>query len=119
MAVRKRGFRRIVVDGIVYRWKFPRRMTDQEEERPGVWVVAQRVEPTGAMLLVVFPKRHHMSGPHADEGQPVLPSEVVAGIRAALKSGWQADQPGKQFCWPMGEADVEQCGAADPPLACL
>lgn len=114
MAVRRRGFRRIVVDGIEYHWKFPRRSTDQEEERPGVWVVAQRVEPAGAMLCVVFPERHHMSGPHADEGKPVLPSEVVAGIRAALKAGWQADRPGKQFCWPMAEADAQPGVSADP-----
>jgi hypothetical protein len=104
VAVRKQGSRRIVVDGVAYRWKFPRRLTDQEEELPGVWAVAQRVEPEGSQLLLVFPGRHHMSGPHADKGRPVLPSEVAAGIRAAVEAGWQADRPGKRFRWRMAEA---------------
>ena len=104
MAVRSRGFRRVVVDGVEYRWKFPRRITDQEEQQQGVWAVVQRIEPAGAMLLVVFPQRHHMSGPHAAEGKPVLPSEIVAGIRAALNAGWYSDRPGKQFRWQMDEA---------------
>ena len=105
MAVRRRGFRKIVVGGVKFRWKFPRRVTDQEEERPGVWAVVQRVEPEGSQLLVVFPTRHHLSGPHKAEGRPVLPSEIVAGISAALNAGWVSDRPGKQFRWRMAEAD--------------
>jgi hypothetical protein len=106
VAVRKRGFRRIVVDGVTYRWKFPRRQADQEEAWPGVWAIAQCVEPEGSQLLVVFPNRYHMGGPHADEGKPVLPSEIAAGIRATLRAGWQSDRPGKQFCWQMLESDA-------------
>ena len=106
MTVRKRGSRRIVVDGVAYRWKFPRRLADQEEDLPGVWVVAQRVEPEGSQLLLVFPSRHHMSGPNAGLGRPVLPSDVVAGIKAALIAGWQSHEPGKQFHWRMAEADA-------------
>ena len=97
MAASNRGFRQIVVDGVGRRWKFPRRLTDQEEDQPGVWAVAQRVEPEGSQLLLVFPKRHHMSGPHAQKGRPVLPSDILAGIRGALNAGWQSDQPGIQF----------------------
>jgi len=104
VTVRKRGSRQIVVDGIAYRWSFPRWLTDQEEEFPGVWVVAHRIEPEGSQLLLEFPNRHHMSGPHADQGRPVLPSEVAAGIKAAVAAGWQSDRPGKQFCWT-SEAD--------------
>ena len=97
MAASNRGFRQIVVDGVGRRWKFPRRLTDQEEDQPGVWAVAQRVEPEGSQLLLVFPKRHHMSRPHAQKGRPVLPSDILAGIRGALNAGWQSDQPGIQF----------------------
>jgi hypothetical protein len=118
VAIRKRGFRRIVVDSIEYRWKFPRRLTDQEEEQPGVWAVAQRVQPAGALLCVVFPRRHHMSGPHAAEGKPVLPSEIVAGIRAALKAGWQSDRPGKQFRWQVAELQLAERRAVDCTLLC-
>lgn len=101
-----RGFRRIVVDGVAFRWKFPRRLTDQEEEQPGVWAIAQRIEPAGPKLLIVFLRRHHMSGPHAAQGRPVLPSDIAAAIRVALNAGWEAARPGKQFCWQVTEADV-------------
>lgn len=104
VAIRKRGMRRVVVDGVEYRWKFPRRLTDQEEDYPGVFAAIQRVEPGGAMLCLIFPDRHHMSGPHAEKGKPVLPSEIAAGIRAALDAGWESDRPGKQFRWLSPEA---------------
>lgn len=46
-----------------------------------------------------------MSGPHADEGKPILPSEIVAAIRAALQAGWQSDQPGVRFVWRVAETN--------------
>lgn len=115
MAANKRGSRRIVVDGVGYRWKFPRWRTDQEEDHPGVWAVAERVEPEGSQLLLVFPQRHHMSGPHAQQGRPVLPSDIAAGIRAALDAGWRSDRPGSQFRWRVAEQDAEPGAAADGP----
>lgn len=45
-----------------------------------------------------------MSGPHADEGEPVLPSKIASGIRSASEAGWQSDRPGKQFRWRMADA---------------
>lgn len=106
MTVRKRGFRRVVLDSVEYRWTFPRRLTDQEEEQPGVWALAQRVELEGSQVLMLFPKRHHMSGPHAEKGKPVLPSDIVTGIRAALNAGWPSDRPGKQFRWRVAAVDA-------------
>ena len=97
MSVRKRGFRRLVVGGVEYRWKFPRRLTDQEEEQPGVWAVVQSADPQGSQLLIVFPNRHHVSGPHAEKGKPALPSKIAAGIHAALKAGWDKALTG--FVW--------------------
>jgi len=101
VAASKQGSRRIV-DGVEYRWKFPRWRTDQEEDQHGVWAVAQRVEE-GSQLLLVFPQRHHMSGPHAQQGRPVLPSDIAAGIRAALTAGWHSDHAGSQFRWRVAE----------------
>lgn len=107
MAVNKRGFRRIVVDGIAYRWKFPLRLTQRQEDGwPGVAVAVQRVEPAGAFLWVAFPQRHHPSGACGHLSQPILPSEVAAGIRAALVAGWMSDLPGKQFVQRVEEPDA-------------
>ncbi len=95
MAIPKRYFRRIVVDGIAYRWKFPRATIDVQDGWS--WILVQRVEPAGALLRVVFLGRWHMSGPCGGYSRPVLPSEVAAVIRASLAAGWHADQPGKLF----------------------
>src|SRR4051812_39293680 len=105
MAVRKKGSRRIVVDGVQYLWRFPRRMTQNEEDGwPGVMVTVNRVDCRGASLMLAFPQRFHLNGPVVQSPpRPVLPSDVAAGIRAALAAGWVADQPGKQFVLRVAE----------------
>lgn len=107
MAVRRKGSRRITVDGAVYVWRFPRRPTrNQEDGWPGVFVTANRVDCSRASLLLAFPQRFHLSGPVGQlPPRPVLPSDVAAGIRAAISVGWVADQPGKQFVLRVAEPD--------------
>lgn len=116
MAVRKAGSRRIVVDGALYLWRFPRRPDlTQQEGWPGVSVAASRADcPRASVLLLVFPRRFHLSGPVGQEPpRPVLPSEVAAGIRAALAAGWAADQPGKLFVLRAVGQDAEPAAALD------
>src|SRR5262245_51742092 len=99
VAVSKKGSRRIVVDGVTYMWRFPRRQTQSQEDGwPGVMVTVNREDCREASLLIAFPNRFHLSGPVGQEPpRPILPSDVAAGIRAALVAGWVSDQPGKQF----------------------
>ena len=99
MAVRKKGSRRITVDGVIYLWRFPRRPTQSQEDGwPGVAVTVTREDCRRASLLLAFPQRFHLSGPVGEvPPRPVLPSEVARGIRAALAAGWRADEPGPQF----------------------
>ncbi len=92
MAVRQRGLRRIVVDGVAYRWKFPRPTSAAVDGWSFVYVV--REQPAGALLRVGFLGRWHLSGP-CRLGPPALPSEVAAAVRAALALGWRADLPGE------------------------
>jgi hypothetical protein len=101
MAISKRGSRRIIVDGIAYRWKVPLPDETQEAGWPGVAAAVSRIEPKGSQLWLMFPERYSMSGPLATQGKPVVPSEIASGIRAAIASGWQADQPGKQYDFRM------------------
>lgn len=105
MAVRKKGSRRIVVDGIVYLWRFPRRQTQSQEDGwPGVGVTVSREDCRRASLLLGYPQRFHLNGPVAqDLPRPVLPSDVARGIRAALEGGWQAQEPGPQFVYRVQE----------------
>jgi hypothetical protein len=104
MAVRKTGSRRIVVDGVTFRWGFPHRPTqDQKDGWPGVRLTVQPAECDGALLVVVFPRRFLMGGPCGEWGKPVLPSEVARAIREALAAGWRADQRSEQFVWQVKE----------------
>jgi len=100
MAVRKTGSRRIVVDGVTFRWRFPHRPTqDQKDGWPGVRLTVQPAKCDGALLVVVFPHRFLMGGPCGGWGKPVLPSEVARAIREALAAGWRADQRSEPFVW--------------------
>jgi hypothetical protein len=115
MAVRKKGSRRIVVDDVAYLWRFPRKPThSQEDGWPGVFVTANRSDCVRASLLLAFPRRFHLNGPVVQEPpRPVLPSDVAAGIRAALAAGWVADQPGKQFVLRVAEEGTEPGASSD------
>jgi hypothetical protein len=58
--------------------------------------------------LLAFPRRFHLNGPVGQVPlRPVLPSDVAAGIRAALAAGWVADQPGRQFVLRVAEPEAE------------
>lgn len=52
MAFRKKGSRFIIVDGVQYRWRFPHRPTQSEEDGwPGVLITASPVDCDGAVWL--------------------------------------------------------------------
>src|SRR5262245_11631786 len=105
MAVRKKGSRRIVVDGIIYLWRFPPRPTqNQEDGWPGVGVTINREDCRQASLLLAFPQRFRLDGPLVeDPARPVLPSDIARGIKAAIAAGWQPGEPGPQFVFLVQE----------------
>jgi hypothetical protein len=95
MAFRKKGSRRIIVDGIAYRWRVPHRPTqDQEDGWPGVLFTVSPLDCDGAVLVVGYPRNYCLAGPCADRGTPILPSEVARRIREARAAGWQVDRRG-------------------------
>ena len=108
MAVRKKGSRRIIVDGVAFQWRFPPRPNQSQGDGwPGVRVTVNRADCPKGSLLIGFPRRFHPSGPvcHVPT-RPVLPSDVAAGIRAAFDSGWVADRPGAQYVLLVPERDA-------------
>ncbi|MEH2108236.1 hypothetical protein [Nostoc sp.] len=101
MAFPKKGSRRIMVDGVSYRWRYPPKPTqNQEDAELGVIVTVQQLNCYGAVLVLIFP-RYHMSGSYSalELRKPVLPSEVAQSIQKALSAGWQGNKPGKDFFW--------------------
>lgn len=99
MAVRKTGSRRIVVGGVTYLWRFPRRPTVfQEECWGGCMATVQLADRPGSVLVVYFPQ-HQPSVAKACGFPvvPVLPSHIANAIRRAVAAGWQASEPGPAF----------------------
>jgi hypothetical protein len=98
MAVRKAGSRRIVVDGVAYRWRIRRRATNgQADYGSGTLHVA--VEPDGqpGSVLVVLSDRPHPKNWGTKAVVPVTPSDVAGWIRQAGRAGWLSLEPGPQF----------------------
>jgi hypothetical protein len=81
---RRKGARRIVVDGEVYFWRVPRRSNhNQHDLHESVFALVQR-EEGGAELALHFPQPHPSE---ASSPTPVLPSDVAEAIRTWRKTG--------------------------------
>ena len=110
MAMRKAGLRRIVVDGVEYLWKFPRKRDHQDRDcRGGCHALVCRPDRRGSVLYVNFPQYHPGTAPGLFPVVPVLPSQIAPAIRRALAAGWQADRPGSPF-WVDGAAPEAEPG---------
>ena len=96
MAVRKRGSRPIVIDGVRYRWRVPGRPT-YAQAAYGM-ALAMTVWQDGVDGSVL-----HMHGKARPDNWMILPGDVVTprrvatGIRAALAAGWNPSEPGPAF----------------------
>jgi hypothetical protein len=103
---RRTGERRIVVDGVVYYWRVPRRAnTNQEDLIEGLFVLVRRSNERGA-VKIVFPQMHgaghrgtyrtaverarrrELQAAGAFASPPVLPRHVARAIRAMVEMGW-------------------------------
>ncbi|MFB7911588.1 hypothetical protein ACFC1T_34665 [Kitasatospora sp. NPDC056076] len=96
MALGKKGSRRIVVDGVEYRWRMSRKhwCCDYEAGTLG-YVVEDAARP--GTTLVVETGRPETSVPRLVPAEVVLPGEVAAGIRAARSQGWTPTAAGSPF----------------------
>ncbi|HYH69288.1 MAG TPA: hypothetical protein VD866_31635 [Urbifossiella sp.] len=102
MAIRKIGSRRIVVDGVAYRWRVRHRGTYSQTDY-GVGRLSLAVESADAAgsVLVVETDRPH---PHdiftaPEQVRPVRPVDVAGWVRDAIRAGWSPNDSGPQFCF--------------------
>ncbi|MEU4114891.1 hypothetical protein AB0F71_10400 [Kitasatospora sp. NPDC028055] len=96
MALVKKGSRRIVVDGVEYRWRMSRKhwCCDIDASTLG-YVVEDAARP--GTTLVVETGRPEQPEPQLMPAEVVLPAEVAAGIRAARSQGWTPTAAGSPF----------------------
>lgn len=97
MALVRKGSRRIVVDGTVYRWRLRGRPTYFQGLAWSPCTFAVEHADTPGMTLVVTTDQPHPSNWIGREAESVLPSGVAAAVRLALREGWTPTAPGSAF----------------------
>ncbi|WP_119728837.1 hypothetical protein [Thermomonospora amylolytica] len=97
MTLARKGTRRIVVDGVEFRWKVRHKPTyDQGIGSDPLTFVAELAEYSGALLVVSLPYPHPGNWLELPS-VPVLPRTVATAIRLAMERGWQPSRPGPAF----------------------
>lgn len=97
MALGRKGTRRIVVDGTVYRWRLRRRPTYSQALcwSPCTYAVEHADRP--GTTLVVTTNQPHLNNWLGGSGNSVLPSDVANAIASALRQGWVPTRAGSPF----------------------
>ncbi|MER5479948.1 hypothetical protein ABT026_23705 [Streptomyces sp. NPDC002734] len=101
MALNRKGSRRITVDGREYRWRIRRQASCGQGccgEAPLTYAVEAAGTPRAAGTVLYVTTGHlRPDNVFCSESVPVLPSQVAAGIRAALADGWRPAASGSAF----------------------
>lgn len=97
MALVRRGSRRIVVDGTVYRWRLRGRPTYFQGLAWSPCTFAVEHADTPGTTLVVTTDQPHPSNWIGREAEPVRPCGVAAAVRLALREGWTPTALGFAF----------------------
>lgn len=87
MAISLKYWRRIVVDGVAYRWRVLPEVEYDGCRHDGLLVVHVRLEEDAQQFLRLHGGPHPMRNEAAPE-VVITPRRVAAGIRAALQAGW-------------------------------
>lgn len=107
MTLVSRGSRRIVVEGLVFRWVVSRRPTYcQGLGWSPLTFVAELLDESGSLFVVALPYAHPGNWLGL-ASVPVRPATVAAGIHQALEAGWQPRRPGPAFAVAFDEARLE------------
>ena len=97
MALVRKGSRRIVVDGIVYRWRIRHKPSYcQGLAWTSLNYAVEQVDSAGTVLVVKTGQPHPSNWVNAPMA-PIRPADVANDIRAALSRGWSPSCPGKPF----------------------
>ena len=119
MALAQKGSRKLVVDGIAYRWSVRRKPTYCQEMGWGPMTFAVTGVPGGFCLLHVQtsamrPDSISMPGA-SDKAVAITPALVTRSIRLALQQGWQPYKPGSAFELSLEPDTTGRAGDMPPP----
>jgi hypothetical protein len=109
MAMRKTGCRRLVVDGVAFLWRVPRRPKRVDwDGNTGLTVTLQGKDRRGSVLSIHF--RHHHPKVARVWDSPIIsvtPSQVASAIRRAIEAGWRPAERGPGLAVTGEEPDAE------------
>ncbi|QLE70533.1 hypothetical protein FGW37_01960 [Streptomyces rectiverticillatus] len=119
MALPRKGSRRIVVDGVAYRWRVRRRVTYGQGMGWSLLAYAVEHAESPGTTLVVRTGRPHPGNWIRRPAPPVLPAHVSAAVRAARARGWTPEAPGPPFLLDEsgGMVAYPAAGPVDPTTA--
>ncbi|WP_171472256.1 hypothetical protein [Frigoriglobus tundricola] len=87
MAISKKYSRRIVVDGVAYRWRIPPEVEYDQTAHDGHLIVNVWPEKGAGQTLRLYGGLHPMRE-RATASVVITPRRVADAIRAALRAGW-------------------------------
>jgi hypothetical protein len=97
MSIAQKGSRRIVVDGVTYRWSVRSRPTyGQALAESSMTVAIVNDESSGSTLVATLDVARPDNWMH-QRSAPVTPVIVERAIRTALAEGWRSDENGSAF----------------------
>ncbi|SHI49040.1 hypothetical protein SAMN02745181_0242 [Rubritalea squalenifaciens DSM 18772] len=97
MALPQKGSRKIVVDGIAYRWTIRKKPSyDQALCASSLTAAAELYVDPASTLSIEF-KGFRADNWMQEEGLAIGPKEIAQAIRQALQAGWQAEEHGPTF----------------------
>jgi hypothetical protein len=97
MATRKTGSRRLLVDGIAYRYRIRHRATFAQTDYSGTLHLTVELAEQPGSVVVLDTDRPHPADCIPRPVIPVRPSDVAGWIRQALQAGWNPENPGPQL----------------------
>lgn len=98
MAARKKGSRRIAVDGVEYVWRFPRRPSSGAWDGNSAFVVTVQLADRTGSVLCLYPEHRHptLARLFGSTIAAVTPSQIAAAVQRALDAGWRPAE-GREF----------------------
>ena len=97
MAIRKKGSRRISVDGQDYLWRIRRKPTyTQAVMWSGMSIAVESDQPPHSVLIVTL-QRPRPDTWMSENSEAVTPQDVTSWIRAALSDGWNPSNSSQQY----------------------
>ena len=84
---RRKGERRIVVDGVSYFWRIPRHANSSQDDLwEGVFALARRADGSEKAFRLGFPQPHPALVGSDEAAVPVLPSDIARAIREQART---------------------------------